>query len=166
MPLCCCFAVSVQNLKCVSTLNLGKTCWGHTVAQLVEALCYKPEGRGFYSQWCHWNISLIYSFRLHYGHEVALASNRNEYQEYFLGGKGIQCVGLTNLPPSHADCCEIWEPQPPGTLRTCPGLYRDCFTFTLALPKSVVNIHFKGAQCSMKGHLFPFLFCGFVLFLV
>jgi hypothetical protein len=21
--------------------------WGHGVAQLVEALCYKPEGRGF-----------------------------------------------------------------------------------------------------------------------
>ena len=31
------------------------TCFerGHTVAQLVEALCYKPEGRGFDSRWCH-----------------------------------------------------------------------------------------------------------------
>jgi hypothetical protein len=28
------------------------------VAQLVEALCYKPEGRGFDSRWCHWNFSL------------------------------------------------------------------------------------------------------------
>jgi hypothetical protein len=27
------------------------------------------------------------------------ASNRNEYQEYFLGGKGGQFVGLTTLPP-------------------------------------------------------------------
>jgi len=26
---------------------------GHVVAQLVEALRYKPEGRGFDSQWCH-----------------------------------------------------------------------------------------------------------------
>jgi len=40
----------------------------------------------------------------------------------FLGGKGGQCVGLTTLPPSRADCLEIWEPQPPGTLRACPGL--------------------------------------------
>jgi len=24
------------------------------------------------------------------------------------------------LPPSCADCLEIWEPQPPGTLRACP----------------------------------------------
>jgi hypothetical protein len=29
---------------------------GHVVAQLVEALRYKPEGRGFDSQWCHWNF--------------------------------------------------------------------------------------------------------------
>jgi hypothetical protein len=30
----------------------------HAVAQLVEALRYKPEGRGLDSQWCHWNFSL------------------------------------------------------------------------------------------------------------
>jgi hypothetical protein len=31
--------------------------WGTLlVAQLVEALRYKPEGRGFDSQWCHWNF--------------------------------------------------------------------------------------------------------------
>jgi hypothetical protein len=27
---------------------------GHAVAQLVEALRYKSEGRGFDSRWCHW----------------------------------------------------------------------------------------------------------------
>ena len=26
------------------------------VAQLVEALRYKPEGRGFDYRWCHWNF--------------------------------------------------------------------------------------------------------------
>jgi len=26
---------------------------GHAVAQLVEALRYKPEGCGFDSRWCH-----------------------------------------------------------------------------------------------------------------
>jgi len=51
------------------------------------------------------------------------ASNRNEYQEYFLGRKGSRCVGLTALSPSCADCLEMWEPQPPGTLWACPGLY-------------------------------------------
>ena len=38
------------------------------------------------------------------------------------GSKGDRCVGLTTLPPSCAGCLEIWEPQPPGTLRACPGL--------------------------------------------
>ena len=61
---------------------------------------------------------------------VDSASSRNEYQEYFPEGKGGRCVGLTTLPPSCADCLEIWEPQPPGTLRACPGLLTDCFPFT------------------------------------
>jgi len=30
---------------------------GHAVAQLVEALRYKSEGRGFDSRWCHLNFS-------------------------------------------------------------------------------------------------------------
>ena len=29
---------------------------GHVVAQLVEALRYKSEGRGFDSRWCNWNF--------------------------------------------------------------------------------------------------------------
>ena len=31
---------------------------GHAVVQLVEALRYKLEGRGFDSQWYHWIFSL------------------------------------------------------------------------------------------------------------
>jgi hypothetical protein len=60
---------------------------GHAVAQLVEALCYIPEGCGFCSRWCHWKLSLTKSFRPHYGPGVDSASNRNEYQEYFLAVK-------------------------------------------------------------------------------
>jgi hypothetical protein len=36
-------------------------------------------------------------------------------------GKDSRCVGLTTLPPSCANCLEIWKPQPPGTLWACPG---------------------------------------------
>ena len=64
----------------------------------------------------------------HYGPAVASACNRKEYQEYILRGKGGRCVELTTLPPSCARCHEIWEPQPPGTLTACPGLYWDCCT--------------------------------------
>jgi hypothetical protein len=92
------------------------------VAQLAEALRYKPESRGIDSRRCHWNFSLTKFFQPHYGPGVDSASNRNEYQEYFLVGKGGQYVGLTTLPPSIADCLEIWEPQTPGPLWAYPGL--------------------------------------------
>ena len=107
-------SVSVLWRICVHT--------GHVVAQLVEALRYKPEGRGFDSLWWHWNFSLTQSFWPHCGPGVDWASNRNEYKEYFLGGKGGRCVRLTSLPPSCADCLEIWKPQPTGTLRASQGL--------------------------------------------
>jgi len=38
------------------------------------------------------------------------------------GGKDGRCVGLTTLSPSSADCFEICESQPPGTLMVCLGL--------------------------------------------
>jgi len=48
----------------------------YTVAQLVEATQYKPEGRGSDSR-------LAYSFRQRFGLVVDSSSNRNEYQEFF-----------------------------------------------------------------------------------
>jgi hypothetical protein len=35
--------------------------WVHAVAQLVEALRYKPEGRGFDSRWCHWIFFFLHN---------------------------------------------------------------------------------------------------------
>jgi len=84
-----------------------------------EGTTLQAEGRGFDSRWCHWNFSLTQTFRLYCGPGVDSASNRNEYQEYFLGGRSGRCVGLTTLPPSCADCLKIWQPQPPGTLKAC-----------------------------------------------
>jgi len=52
---------------------------------VVKVLCYKSEGPWFGPRWCHWNFLLTKSFRSQYGPGVDSASNRNEYQEYFLG---------------------------------------------------------------------------------
>jgi hypothetical protein len=94
---------------------------------------YRPDGLGFDSRWCHLNFPFTRSFRRHYVPWVVPASSRIEYQKYFLRGKGGQCVRLTTLPALCADCLEFWEPQPPGTLRACPDLYRDCCTSTFWL---------------------------------
>jgi hypothetical protein len=96
---------------------------GHAVAQLVEAVRYEPEGRGFDSQLCLWNFSLT-SLRPHFGPGVDSASKRNEYQEYFFGGKGGRCVGLTTLPPSCADCLKSGSLnllETPELVETCKG---------------------------------------------
>jgi hypothetical protein len=85
----------------------------------IEATRCKSEGSGFDSWWSNWKFSLTKSFRPHYGREVDTASNRNEYQEYLLGGKGGRYVRLTTLPPSYADCLEIWQPQTSETLWVC-----------------------------------------------
>ena len=37
-------------------------------------------------------------------------------RDAFLCCKGDRCVGLTKFPPPYADCHEIWEPQPSGSL--------------------------------------------------
>jgi hypothetical protein len=64
---------------------------GQGITQLVETMRYKPEGRGFSSQY-RWKF-----FLPHYA-----ASNRDEYQEYFLGCKGGRCVRVRTLPHSRA----------------------------------------------------------------
>jgi hypothetical protein len=90
----------------------------------------------------HWQ-----SFRPHYGPGVDSASNRNEYQE----SKDGRFVGLTTFPPSCTECLEIWEPQPAGTLWTCNGLYRDCFTIPLPLPSaSLIPLLFTQAYIVVK----------------
>jgi len=48
------------------------------VAQVLEALCYKPEGHDSDFQWCHWNFSLSQSFQANYDPEVDAASKRRE----------------------------------------------------------------------------------------
>jgi len=75
----------------------------------------------------------------------------------FPGGKGGRCVGLTTLPPSCADCLEIWEPQPNGALRVCPGLSRDCCTFL------EVYIYFKWHFLPKGVSFFFFFFLSFFL---
>jgi hypothetical protein len=47
-----------------------------------------------------------------------------------MGGKSGRRVQLTTLPPLRANCLEIWEPKPPGTLRACTGI---AFALTLTL---------------------------------
>jgi len=57
------------------------------VAQLAEALRYKPEGRELGCRTGHWDFILTQSFRLHFVPGVHSASNSNKNQGYFRGVK-------------------------------------------------------------------------------
>ena len=59
---------------------------GDRGSTVVKVLCYKSEGRWFDPSCCQWIFDIKF-FRSHYGPGVNSASNRNEYQEYFLGVK-------------------------------------------------------------------------------
>jgi len=91
------------------------------ILEQVNVLLLVIRTARFDSRWCR-----NFFFDNPSGSTMALgvdsACNRNEYQEYFLESKGGLCVGLTTLPLSCASCLEIWESQPPGTLRACPDL--------------------------------------------
>jgi hypothetical protein len=117
------------------------------VAQLVEALRYKPEVHRFDSR-LEFFIGIILP---------ALGSTQpltetSSYQECLLGGKSGRCVRLTTLPPSCADCLEIlgastsWNPQ---------GLSRDSFTFICnnSVLQMVKENHSTGPFC----HLFSWI---------
>jgi hypothetical protein len=63
-------------------------------------------------------------------------------------GRGSWYVGLTTLPPSCANCHEIWEPQSPGTPRAFPGLHREFFYLTAHITNVTDALLHDGKQCS------------------
>jgi hypothetical protein len=74
---------------------------------LVEALRYKPKGRGFDTRW---GIGIFHLLNLS-GRTVASRSTQAltemSTRDLPWGGKDGRCVGLTTLPPSCADFLEI-----------------------------------------------------------
>ena len=83
--------------SCVGSINAVKNhldfllVWvkrGDRGSTVVKVLCYKSEGPLVRFQMVSLEFFIdIKSFRSHYGPGVDSASNRNEYQEYFLGVK-------------------------------------------------------------------------------
>jgi len=78
----------------------------------------------------HWHKPSGHTMDLGLTHTLTEMSTKN----ISWGGKGGRWVGLSTLPPPCAKCREIWELQPPGTLRTsgpvqaCNGIALPLYT--------------------------------------
>ena len=75
------------------------------VAQLVEALRYKPEGRGIDPR----SLGIFSGASNSSMCPGVDSASKNEYQD-IPGGKDGRCVRVTTIPPSYAECLEILEP--------------------------------------------------------
>jgi hypothetical protein len=82
---------------------------GHVVAYMVKALCYKPEGRRFETQWGWMNFSIYLILLAALGPGVHSASNRNE--SLFLRLPQPEGPGACIYFPQEQDSLII----PPGT---------------------------------------------------
>jgi hypothetical protein len=97
----------------------------HTASYLVEALRYKPEGRGFDSRRGHWIFNWP-NFPADCGPGVDSASNRNEYRE----------------SSWESIVYKMWEPRRLTTLWASTACYRDSFTFFTYVNISVDHNNF------------------------
>jgi hypothetical protein len=118
---------SATNSFCTDMLTVT----GDRGSTVVKVLSHKSEGRWFDPR-CHGIFHWHKSFWSHYFPGVDSASNRNEYREYFLGGKCVRCVRLTTLPPSCAVVKisgNLSSMEPSGPPQACNGTalpYIDC----------------------------------------
>jgi hypothetical protein len=119
----------IQDTKFALILSTLKLDLKYEVAQSVEALRYKTEGRGIASRRSHWNFSLTKAIRSQYNLRSIQSLIEMSTRNISWGDKGGRCLGLT-LPPSRADFLENWEPQHPGILQTGPGLCKNSYVFT------------------------------------
>ena len=105
-----CIDYSGEHWRCIA---------GHITYSLVLSVCMLKEILDIIQDSMH--VVWIYEYYLTHANMAKYLYVSKLWFRTVLVKSG-RCLGLTTLPPSCADCLEIWEPQPPGTLWACPGL--------------------------------------------
>jgi len=110
------------------------------------------------------NFSLTQSFRPHYNPRVDSASNRNEYQEYFVGGE-VKAAGAYGWQPYHLHVPIVLKSgslnllEPSGLVQACNGIALPLpFCFRRAVPNEKENAWCGGRVVTAPQTLDSFLF--------
>ena len=132
-------------------MRTSNCCEGTAVAQWLRCCATNRKVAGSIPACVSGFFIDIISIRSHYGPGVDSASNRNEYQEYFLGVK--TAVRLTTLPPS----CAVFMKsgnlnflEPSGPLQACNGTD---FTWNSCSGKAMSVIQTECVSWRMKDQL-------------
>ena len=159
------FLKQLYMFRTTNSLTLRSTFWlyihlsvGTALAQWLRCCVTNRKVAGSIPDGVIW---IFHWHKIHYGPGVDSPSNRDEYQEYFLGGKGGRCVRLATLPPS---CAVVMKSgnlnflEPSGPLQACNGtalpllnITSVCLYFYLSYPTG--NSHLFCAVLSC--HLWP-----------
>ena len=126
---------------------------GHAVVQFVKALRYKPKGHGFNSRCCHWIFHWHNPSGRTVGPGVDSASNRNEYQEYFLGRLRRPVRRADNL--TTFTCRLSWNP---GASTSWNPLGLLCFTTNIKFHEKSV-LWERGYLMRTDGHTWRSFSC-------
>ena len=130
---CCGKAIHFTYYECVSVAlfirrdkkRMYHTVLGTALAQWLRCCATNRKVAGSTPACVSGFFIDIKCFRSHYGPGVDSASNRNEYQEYFLGGKGGRRVRLTtyhHLVPLSRNLGALTSWKPLGLSRPVMGL--------------------------------------------
>ena len=101
-------------------------CVGHAVAQLVQAMRYKPECRGFDFRFCRWNFPLPQSFQPHYislGSTQPLTEVSTRYITWGVKAAGRRADRSYYLHVSIVlDSARLKLLEPSGPVQACNGV--------------------------------------------
>jgi hypothetical protein len=104
-----------------------------------------------WSRHCATNRKVAGSFRPHYGPGVDSASNRSEYQEYFLG---VKAVGAQGWQPCHLHAPIVLKSgslnllEPSGPVKACNGIAL-AFTYTYSF-EALLDIKCVTSFCILQ----------------
>jgi hypothetical protein len=112
------------------------------LAQQVKAPCYKPEGRGFETQWGELIFLIHLIFLAALGPGVHLASNRKEYQ------KQKNNISVKQSTAGAYGC----QPYVSHFFRQC-GILNISQPYRPLRPLTEINILFSYSRCSSSGIL-------------